>query len=177
MINPVDVLYQEHEIIKKVIDEVRNVVNAPLKNASEYEKTILEAITFFKTYADKYHHLKEEEILFPAMVQKSELLESGVIKEMLDNHEDFRLIISNIEKSLSEKKYAEVKLLILKYTEALLDHIAVENDEVFQMALTLFSDKELEDVYYRFCDSDRELDEARVTKQQPDKAQLEGISL
>ncbi len=38
-----------------------------------------------------------------------------------------------------------------------MDHIAVENDEVFQAAETLFSEDEMEKMYYQCLDSDAEL--------------------
>ena len=53
--------------------------------------------------------------------------------------------------------YEESNILLTEYTEKLLDHIAVEDDELFQMAETLLDDNELEKMYYDFQDIDREL--------------------
>jgi hemerythrin-like domain-containing protein len=80
---------------------------------------------------------------------------------MFENHSDFREMIKNIETSLDEKKYPQAQQQLEQYTEALLDHIAVENDEVFQTAESLFSEEELEKIYYRFEDCDRELGNAK----------------
>ena len=54
-------------------------------------------------------------------------------------------------------KYEESSRLLFKYTEMLLDHIAVEDEELFQMAETLFNESELEKLYFDFEDIDREL--------------------
>jgi hemerythrin-like domain-containing protein len=86
-------------------------------------------------------------------------LEDGVIKEMFENHEDFRNMILDIETFLDKKDYLRAQQKLNIYTESLLDHIAVENDEVFQMAETLFDNEELEKIYFRFEDCDRELGE------------------
>lgn len=151
------VLYDEHTIIINAIDAARQSKELIGKNDELYENTIRKLIFFFRSYADKFHHYKEEIILFPEMNKKNEMLADGVIKEMFDNHEDFRDMIRDIENSLNEKKYPEAQQLLEQYAEALLDHIAVENDEVFQMAESLFSADELDKIFFRFEDCDREL--------------------
>ncbi|MBI4930370.1 MAG: hemerythrin domain-containing protein [Bacteroidetes bacterium] len=155
------VLFDEHEIIVNAIDTAQQAKLLIGKDDAAYEKLITQLIGFFRNYADKYHHFKEEEILFPEMAKRNELLADGVIKEMFENHADFRVMIKNIETSLNKKQYPHAQLLLEEYTEALLDHIAVENDEVFQTAETIFSEEELEKIYFRFEDCDRELGNAK----------------
>ena len=155
------VLFDEHEIIVNAIDTAKQAKSLIGKDDAAYEKLITQLIGFFRNYADKYHHFKEEEILFPEMAKRNELLADGVIKEMFENHADFRLMIKNIETSLNKKQYPQAQQQLEQYTEALLDHIAVENDEVFQTAETIFSEEELEKIYFRFEDCDRELGNAK----------------
>lgn len=150
-------LYDEHEIIEQAVRIAKQASSLVGTNNEQYEKTVRTLIHFFKNYSDKYHHRKEEEILFPEMERKNEMLADGVIHEMMSNHEDFREMIRSIENSLSDKNYTDAEKWLYQYTEALLDHIAVENDEVFQMAESLFTDDELDKIYFRFQDSDREL--------------------
>lgn len=151
------VLYDEHDIIVNAIDAAKQLKSQVGKNDKQYEQNVRDLIDFFRNYADNYHHHKEEQILFPAMKKKNELLADGVLKEMLDNHEEFREMIKNIEKSLNEKNYPEAQKQLEAYSEALLDHIAVENDEVFQMAETLLTEVETEKMLYDFEDADIEL--------------------
>lgn len=154
-------LYDEHEIIVNAIDAAKQAETLIGKEDELYEMTIRELLSFFRNYADKYHHYKEELILFPEMSKKNELLEDGVIKEMFDNHEDFRGMIKEIETLLDEKNYPATQKALNSYAEALLDHIAVENEEVFQMAESIFDEAELERIYFRFVDCDRELGDQR----------------
>ena len=168
MKDPVKVLFDEHDIIiaaihiakeaDKLIAKKDN--NNPASYQGNYESLVRELINFFRAYADQYHHFKEEQILFPEMSKKNELLEDGVLKEMFENHTDFRNMIKSIEIFLDGKDYLEAQHQLNTYAEALLDHIAVENDEVFQMAESLFEKEELEKIYFRFEDCDRELGEA-----------------
>ena len=154
----VELLYDEHEIIMDAIS-VAKELRKKIEQPELYEQQVFALISFFREYADKYHHYKEEEILFPEMIKANELLESGVVKEMLDNHEDFRVLIAGIETLTKEKKYTSAQDTLAEYVEALTDHIAVENEEVFEIATTLFSEKELENIYFKFKDIDYELGE------------------
>lgn len=164
MKDPIKVLFAEHDIIIAAVDIAKEADKLIETNEVGYEKLIRELISFFREYADQYHHNKEEKILFPEMGKRNELLEDGVIKEMLENHEDFRSMIKSIETFLDKKDYTKAQQQLLSYSEALLDHIAVENDEVFQMAESLFDTNELEKIYFHFEDCDREIGMQRKTE-------------
>ncbi len=153
----IKVLFDEHEIIVNAIDAVRQAKSLIGKDDVAYENIVRQLLFFFRRYADKYHHYKEEEVLFPEMCRRNELIADGIVKEMLDNHEDFRNQITGVERAIDQKKYADARQQLEKYTEALLDHIAVENDEVFQAAESIFSEEELSKLYFRFLDIDKEL--------------------
>ena len=159
--NPVKVLYDEHEIIISAITVSKAAQKLIADKPDVYEKVIIELIAFFRQFADQYHHYKEEIILFPEMNKKNELLEDGVIKEMFNNHEEFRDMLAEIENCLNKKDYANTQVKLNNYCEALLDHIAVENDEVFQMAESLFNEDELEKIYFKFEDCDRDKGELK----------------
>ncbi len=164
MKNPLSILFEEHEFIVSAIDIAKHADKLLAKDEVVYQKIISKLINFFRMYADKYHHYKEEKILFPEMNKKRELLEEGIIKEMVDNHEDFRNMIISIENFLNKKDYMRAQKQLHIYAEALLDHIAVENDEVFQIAETLFDNDELEKIYFQFEDYDREIGEQKKTE-------------
>lgn len=157
MSNPIEVLYQEHVVIKKALQTVKELKELIDKNQDEYKSEMIRYISFFRKYADGFHHYKEEQILFPEMSKKNEFLAEGVIKEMLENHSDFREMTGNIESLVNSGDYKNAHAAFEKYAEALLDHIAVEDDEVFQMAESVFDDAEIEKIYFRFMDCDKDL--------------------
>jgi hemerythrin-like domain-containing protein len=157
MKDPLHVLYAEHEVIVGAVDIVKKAGKLLPGAEPTYDQLVKKLIRFFRMYADKYHHYKEEEILFPEMGKKSHMLEEGIIAEMLENHSDFRDMVGRIEVMVNKGEYTDAQQLLLAYTEMLLDHIAVENDELFQMAETLFTRDELEKIHFRFEDCDSEL--------------------
>lgn len=157
MNNPINVLTDEHILITKACQISEKIGKLIGKKDEEYENTARKLISVFKEYGDTYHHFKEEQLLFPEMNKKNELLEDGIIKEMFENHECFRELLKEIEKFLDKKDFLRAQQQLHIYTEALLDHIAVEDDEVFQIAESLFTPGELENIYFRFMDCDNEL--------------------
>ncbi|NUM31744.1 MAG: hemerythrin domain-containing protein [Bacteroidetes bacterium] len=158
--NPVTLLVQEHNIIKEAVN-IAKKLRIKLGDTEHYESIARQLIDFFRNYADTYHHQKEELILFPEMVKANEMLEQGIVFEMFENHSDFRDTIANIISLLDNKNYEKAQDKLEQYCEALLDHIAVEDDEVFEIANSLFDDNELEKIYFRFIDSDSDLGQQR----------------
>ena len=161
--DPIKILFDEHDIILDAIQTAKNLRKIIHKQET-YAQQVFALISFFRAYADKYHHYKEEEVLFPEMAKANEMLESGVIQEMLENHEDFRELIREIELLTRNNQLDEAQDKLEQYVEALTDHIAVENDEVFEIAKTIFSEKEMEKLYFRFKDLDAELGDKRKTE-------------
>lgn len=158
MNNPIEILYEEHNIIIDAIN-IAHDLRKIIYNSDLYEKQANSLLIFFREFADKCHHQKEETVLFPQMIKANELLESGVVQEMFENHEDFRELINEIEKSIKNRDYKNAQNKLEEYTDALTDHIAVENEEVFEIAQTLFNENELEKIYYKFKDIDSEFGE------------------
>lgn len=156
MHNTILSLYNEHEMIMEATEVAKEAAALIGKDDARYASTVKDLLIFFKTYADEYHHHKEEEVLFPLMLESNEMLGDGVLKEMLENHEEFRDMLDAIAKDLEAGRLPQVRDGLAKYNEALLDHMAVENDEVFHMALTLLDDNMLDRIGFQFEDHDRE---------------------
>mgnify|MGYP001616597094 CR=1 FL=1 len=152
-----DILYCEHDVILDALDAADRIGVLLGKNDEEFLRRAESLLKFFREYGDQYHHKKEEEYLFPEMMKKNELIGEGILAEMLENHSDFREMLARTEKCLKSNLLVEANEIILKYSQALRDHIAVENDEVFQMAETLLTEEECVKLGHRFDDADREL--------------------
>jgi hemerythrin-like domain-containing protein len=153
-------LYQEHEIIVNAINLCRDL-NLLINNRNDlYVKLAQQLLEFFRKYADGYHHYKEEKILFPLMAKRNEMLDDGILKEVLDQHMDFRDKLQKIEDAIKGNNLLLAQQLFIDYTETLLDHIAIENDEVFQIAESLFSESEAMEINFKYLDCDCQLGES-----------------
>lgn len=149
-------LYREHEAIENALQAVDSIVRPGIDNDS-FKQSAQMLIKFFREYGDAFHHQKEEQLLFPAMIARNELIGESVISEMLDNHTDFREMLAKAQTCINADDCETAKQVLKEYTEALRDHIAVENDEVFPMAESLFTEEEASRMGFQFEDIDREI--------------------
>lgn len=156
MQNTLELLYREHDVIIRAGNILHSLRKQLAEDPPAYSENLLKLISFFKRYGDEYHHYKEEEILFPAMSKKNELVAEGIIAEMFSNHGDFRLDLAEVTDLLNRGQHELAQKKAEDYIEALFTHIAVENDELFQIAYSLFNDSELEIIQNRFMDFDRD---------------------
>lgn len=171
--NPAQLLMNEHEVIKQVEKTVYLLDFLWEKDAEKYKSFIAKIIYFLKEYSDKYHHHKEEEILFPELCNHPDFLLQEIIDELLEHHEMFREYTREIEEAIADNQFENAHTILKKYLENLLDHIAIENDELFIMAENLFSPNELEKLFFRFKDIDMELGEAIKTDLEKIPADIE----
>ncbi len=157
--NPIEYLIAEHDVISRVEELIPDIERCRHTNIEVYEETIQKLISFFREYADKFHHFKEEEVLFPKMNAHHHFSQQELIDELEDHHELFRERLSAIETSIHEKNYEQAQYNLETYLDELLSHIGAENDELFVMAETLFTDNELESMYFSFKDIDMKFGE------------------
>lgn len=86
-------------------------------------------VRFFHEFADKYHHYKEEEVLFPALLEAG-MPPAGPVSVMLREHEHGRALLQQIEGALPELAVEPA----LDYVAHLSLHIRKENEILFHMA-------------------------------------------
>ncbi|GAB4203099.1 MAG: hemerythrin domain-containing protein [Bacteroidia bacterium] len=145
-------LYAEHDNILKLKEIISKIDLLWEQDSKKYEDILNTLIHFFRNYADKLHHHKEEDILFPALCDINPMLEQGIVDEMLEHHEIFRELIGSIETHLKQKEYASSYKELCKYFELLEDHIQVENNELFPLAEDLLNSNEHEKLYFKAID-------------------------
>ena len=96
---------------------------------------LLGILDFLKTFADKCHHGKEEDILFPALESAGMPRDSGPIGVMLHEHTLGRGHIREMETALAgNENHRAFVAPALNYIELLTQHIAKENNVLFPMA-------------------------------------------
>ncbi|MEX2427949.1 MAG: hemerythrin domain-containing protein [Bacteroidales bacterium] len=144
--NITKVLSDEHQIILKVID-------AMLKECTEIEngKTLeldffKKVIDFIKNYADKFHHAKEEDILFKAMLENMEGLHCNPIPVMLYEHDEGRGFVKAMEQGISENNTTTIIENARGYGMLLRDHIYKEDNVLYPMAEEALSEQKKAEV-------------------------------
>src|SRR3972149_3104153 len=103
------VLRQEHEAILRMLDAALQAARQ-LERSQPVEPGVLKGVVeFFQLFADKCHHTKEEDLLFPLLEKKGLPRAGGPVGVMLHEHELGRsLVFVMAEGMLSETEQHEL---------------------------------------------------------------------
>ncbi len=149
-------LKDEHEGIKLMLNIMEKISN-DLKNGKELNSDHYgKIIDFLKGFADKCHHGKEEDILFPAMVNHGISNEGGPIAVMLNEHQIGREHIKKLSNALEEFKNGNIQSVnviissSLDYVQLLRNHIEKENNILFMMADKVLNEAEQSKIFDAF---------------------------
>lgn len=135
----VEILVKEHDSILKVIEITETILNTANK-ATVNLNHVEQIIDFIKNFADKYHHLKEEDVLFVEMVNHGMSSEGGPIAVMLSDHNTGRNYVKQAVDAIAKYKAGDdatfelIQENLLNYCELLTAHIYKENNILYPMA-------------------------------------------
>jgi len=138
-----EILSEEHKNILKVV-EALNKETEKLKLEEEINKAFFaEVIEFIKNYADKFHHAKEEEILFKEFNKACEegRLHCNPIEQMMHEHEIGRKFVKEMIEGLEKEDKSKLKNGANGYTNLLKEHIFKEDNILYPMADDALSPK------------------------------------
>ncbi len=148
----IEQLKNEHEGIKIVFRILRKMCDS-LKSDQSLDTDHFESILeFFQIFVDKCHHGKEEDLLFPAMIQAG-IPEQGPIEAMLTEHTTGRGHIKTISQTFDRFKSGDTAAAAPlaheceQYITLMLDHIYKENNILYPMGESRFI-KETDDQLY-----------------------------
>ena len=137
---PTEQLVQEHSDILIMLEIAREIVRR-LEAGEPVDPDDLEkAIDFIRNYADKYHHAKEEDLLFPAMEESGVPSEGGPIGAMLAEHDEGRGYVRTAAGAIDAYRSGDqeagkiVAANLRNYAGLLESHIAKENQVLYPIA-------------------------------------------
>jgi hemerythrin-like domain-containing protein len=142
------VLRDEHQVILAVLDCLAAFEEQTRKGGNVDGDTVRKSIEFFRMFADRCHHAKEEGVLFPALERKGLPRDRGPIAVMLHEHDVGRANLQAIEQALpgAESGDSAARAALLDnaggYVELLRNHIGKEDNILFEMADQALSEEQ-----------------------------------
>jgi len=140
-------LENDHVYIIRLIDVMEKMVLNCATDTAHMELVV----NLIKTYADGFHHAKEEQVLFPLLEEKGFSKVHGPVAVMLHEHVEGREFVKGISQRIDVYKAGNVSALpeiyqyMQGYVDLLRDHISKENNVLFKLAdKALSSDEQLE---------------------------------
>ncbi len=133
---PSDQLKAEHEAILVMLAVLEKICEKLERREEVPESHLPGIMEFFQVFADKCHHAKEEEFLFPAYQSVGIPKDGGPIGRMLVEHQEGRAAIAGMKAGLEVlKKEGPQKFIshARDYINLLSAHIQKENNILFPM--------------------------------------------
>lgn len=155
---PTQILVEEHTLILQALDALEQKL-AQVENGAPADRAYFErAVEFIRTFADRCHHGKEEDLLFKTMVDRGFPREVGPIAVMLHEHEVGRAFVRGMAEASANAATdpAAARRIIENgrgYIQLLRAHIDKENSILFPMADNVLSPEDqayLEKEFARF---------------------------
>lgn len=119
-------LVDEHLLIKRWLALIPEVINNMDVTSGEGREVVAGGIDFISSYADKFHHGKEEDILFKYFDGQAE-----IIQAMHSDHETGRSHVKAMREALKKEDKDTIIKHLQAYGELLTDHIKKEDEILF----------------------------------------------
>ncbi len=159
----VDLMMEEHQNIHYMLQVVDRICCGILEGAEPDGDELRRIIAFIRKYADRHHHGKEEDFLFPRMIQDLGTVADNLITHgMLVEHDLGRDHVRQAEEALNlyeKEPKTEHKLQLIAhlmgYANLLQRHIEKENSVVYTFANDRLSEDAKEEVNQKCRDYER----------------------
>jgi hemerythrin-like domain-containing protein len=134
---PTDALREEHE---KILTALRVLAAIADRDGPFPSDHVAQLVAFFRGFADRCHHAKEEAALFPALEARGVPRQGGPIGVMLQEHEEGRALVGDIAEAAAEGDRARFVQEVRVFVDLLGGHIQKENQILFRMADRVLDD-------------------------------------
>lgn len=136
---PTETLMHEHQIILTVLDAAAREVQRIQETGEVRVERLEQMVDFFRNFADRCHHAKEEKWLFVRMEERGMPREAGPIGVMLYEHDLGRGYVRAVADALPRAENdpaarQTVRENLAQYIQLLRDHIYKEDHILYPMA-------------------------------------------
>ena len=146
MKSPVDVLKEEHLLLKQAITTTFQI--QAIKDNELYHNRLRDLILFFRNFTELYHDPKETNVLYP-ILQAKNANNATTLQDICHHSEDLEMMIANIIDDYVSYDIFNLRKSVARYLEEL--SLQIEQEEsILDVALSLLSDDESDMIYKEF---------------------------
>jgi len=161
---PAGPLMIEHRVIERMIAVMAKKLAKMRKDKAVDDRFIDTAVDFIRTYADRCHHGKEEDILFRGLGKKKISAEhKKIMNELVHEHimgrENVKKLVAAKESYLQGNKdaFRDIESNMQTLVEFYPKHIEKEDKHFFLPCMDYFSDREKKDMLEEYREFDKQL--------------------
>ena len=149
---PIKRLVDEHFLIKRLLALIPKMTKSLDLESESDRLLILKGLDFIRSYADRFHHAKEEDILFKYTDEDSDM-----VKVIYEDHKNARNHVKAAAEALERKEEAEVIEHLNGYKELLTEHIKKEDEILYPWIDRKLSTAQVGEIFARFEEADSKL--------------------
>lgn len=148
MSKPFYILKHEHRVIERALRALDGMCMKLAGGDAVASEALIELIDFITTFADQYHHAKEERFLFPALERRGIPREGGPLGVMEHEHQVERELIAELRRSADafgegdEKAVRRFVDAAQSYLSLLVSHIEKEDSVLFRIGEEILEDED-----------------------------------
>lgn len=165
----IDKLMNEHALILDVLSSLESCVLCTVAGEPLPRSTLADYCDFIVRFADKYHHAKEENILFLEMQKNGFRREEGPLSVMLAEHDEGRQYAGVMRKTgqgegnLTPEEVSQWREAAESYVQLLRNHIAKEDSVLYPMAMRFLPPDSVEQLEQQCSQVDEDFREQVTT--------------
>ncbi len=152
---PLKMLVEEHRRILRFVALIPALTAGQDVASGEGRGLILEAVDFIRSYADRFHHAKEEELLFACFDEGLAILQA-----MHEDHRRGRACVQGVLDALGRRDAEGVSKNLAEYGEILTEHIRKEDEILYPWMDRNLSTRQVGELFARFREVDAAFHEA-----------------
>jgi hemerythrin-like domain-containing protein len=155
-VTPTEILEHEHEIILLALDGAEREAQQIQNTGTVRAERVNQMLDFFRNFADRCHHAKEEDLLFVKMQERGVPTQGGPIGAMLQEHDQGRRMVTKAAEALPSAKEGDsqavtaVKRNLLAFARMLRAHIDKENSILYPIADRVFTAEDQQELMEAF---------------------------
>ena len=148
---PMKKLVDEHLLIKRLLAMIPGIIEGLDLSTEPGRQVIRQSVDFIRSYADKFHHAKEEDILFKCFDGNLD-----IIKTICADHENGRARVREILAALERQDRETVISNLEAYAALLTEHIKKEDDILYRWMDRNLTMSQIGELFSRFSEKDKE---------------------
>ncbi len=154
--NAIQILEEEHALILKALDLLSTAADKIGRDENPPREFFEKAVSFTLNFTNKFHHYKEEIVMFGLLAQKHEGEIDAEVERLRSQHQVLHNYMNEISNSLdaySQNKQSEVRRLhrnLSEYIEVLRRHIHAEDKKFYPLVEKSLSEAEMTDMTEKF---------------------------
>lgn len=156
------ILAEEHTVLFNAIEAAEKLHS--IESVELCKNEIAQFVSLFDVFTNEFHHPKEEEVLYPLLLKKKDIINKRILNEITKDHHALHDALDAVKMKLKSPKNKGLEGEFSKYLKLLYKHIWRENIIVFINISYFITKEEAAAVSKIFEDIDRRGDTKKKIK-------------